>query len=327
MSACGMHLPNRDFTGDDWIRIRALNVRHYLDLNHFRGRWATIKADQPDALIHARIDARGALGNPEQEAADLARLVQEHVRDVATWRVRNEPQLESPGVTPREWEVWLTAFGQAIKRLAPGAVVFAPAVSPGTPDWIEWLDATARGARDGGYDGMDVHAYGNPGEVRSVVQAHRDRWSGRLLVTEHNFGAGREYDQARYAADLAGVLAGCATCDVEAVCIFIWEWETPDMALPTTVNVKGLPIERAIQMLPREDTSNQPGDKTILTGDRNHPTARLDKEKLKTFHEWAAARLANDEDPRVVPAFVEHLRRIGADFRRPHEYGLPIERK
>jgi hypothetical protein len=52
---------------------------------------------------------------------------------------------------------------------------------------------------------------------------------------------------------------------------------------------------------------------------------RLDQDKLKAYQEWAAARLAaaTIEDPRDVPAFVQHLRNLGADWRRPHDYGLP----
>jgi hypothetical protein len=50
----------------------------------------------------------------------------------------------------------------------------------------------------------------------------------------------------------------------------------------------------------------------------------MDKNKLKAYWEWAQARLAHDEDPRDVRAFVQHLKALGADDRVPHDYGLPF---
>src|SRR5262245_12938377 len=313
-----MHLPNRPFEDNEWDQIRALNVRDYVDLHHFRSRWPELKQRQPDARLHARVDVRGALGDPELEAADLARQIAENGAAVATWRYRNEPNLESPGVTPEQWRDWLTAFGQEVKRRAPSASVYAPAVSPSPPGaWLAWLDATVEGARAGGLDGIDAHAYGNPDQVREVVDAHRSRWPGRLLVTEHNFGAGQQYDLARYAADLPEVIRRCGEREVEAVCLFIWQWANPDMHLPTSVDVRGSAIEALVAGLPRAEPPEE-----VEVAFRP-PASGLDNEKLKAYGEWATARLAANEDPRDAGAFVAHLRALGADWRAPTAYGFP----
>ncbi len=323
MKLCGLHLPNRNFVDDDWPRIQKLGVQHYVDLQHFQARWSWIKNRQSNACIHAREDVRGPLGDPRQEAEGLFKLIQEHGTNVATWRRRNEPNLrgELENVAPGQWREWLADFGKAIKQLAPNTRVYAPAVSPGTPDWLAWLDATVGGASLGGLDGLDVHAYGNPAEVRAVLEQTHSRWNGPLLVTEHNFGAGRPYDLARFAADLPAVLSVCAEFDAEAACLFIWQWATPDMSLPTTVDVKGTPVEQVIATLPdQERVPNIPSTSNERGGTKGMP---LDKDKLGLYGEWSKQRLGNDQDPRDVIAFIDHLRMINADWRVPHEYGLP----
>src|SRR4051794_25670760 len=172
MTNCGMHLPNRAFQANEWPRIQALNVRDYVDLDLFKDRWSFILQQQPDARIHARVEARGALGQRVTEATRLAQLIQQN-QGVTTWRYRNEPNLETRNLTPERWQEWLTNFGRSAKSQAPtGSRIYAPAVSPGfpgSPDFLVWLDATVAGARDGSYDGIDIHAYGNPGEVALVL--------------------------------------------------------------------------------------------------------------------------------------------------------------
>lgn len=49
----------------------------------------------------------------------------------------------------------------------------------------------------------------------------------------------------------------------------------------------------------------------------------LDFAKLAVYADWAKARLANKEDSRDVSAFLAHLRRLGCDYTRPMDYGLP----
>lgn len=57
--------------------------------------------------------------------------------------------------------------------------------------------------------------------------------------------------------------------------------------------------------------------KHLLTG------PYLDFKRLRTYPEWALARITNKEEPRDLMAFIEHLRNLGADYRYPKEYGWP----
>src|SRR3990172_10166869 len=166
----GLHLPNWHVRPDDIARIAALGVRHLVDLHHFRDRWPTVRQRIPGAIIHGRVDARGPLDDPVQEARNFADVIRTVRAD--TWRYRNEPNIE--GVSSwRDWRDWLVPFGQEIKRLRPNERIYAPAVSPGTTDWRDWAAATAEGALQGGFDGIDAHAYGDPAEVAAVLAVHR----------------------------------------------------------------------------------------------------------------------------------------------------------
>lgn len=272
MTELGLHLPNREFVTDDWPRIRALGVSSYVDLHHFRWRWPVLLYHQPDARIHARVDWRGPLGDPESEASDLTRMILDYP-GVSTWRARNEVQLESPGVTPQQWRDYLIAFGKALS-IYNRTRVAVPAVSPGTPDWLAWLDASAEGMARGGFGLMDIHAYGDPGEVEAVLAEYNRRRQGcRLICKEHNFGAGRNYDLARYAADLPRVIEVCAKYRVEACIVFVWEWANPDTPLPTTVNVRDTIVEAAIASMKKEvSVSNYPEAQQKYSPNYGYPT-------------------------------------------------------
>jgi hypothetical protein len=65
-----------------------------------------------------------------------------------------------------------------------------------------------------------------------------------------------------------------------------------------------------------------PGEGRPASGPAN--PAALDRARLGTYLEWGQARLANGEDPRDAAAFVKHLEALGADWRVPHQYGLPF---
>lgn len=248
MARWGIHLPNGEFLPDDWDRIRALGVDDYVDLDLFAAGWPGIVQLQLGARIHARCYARGPLGSSAAEARALASVVRAHP-EVTTWRWRNEPNIEAPGATPAQWADWLAAFGQEAGRLGVADRLFAPAVSPGTADWLVWLDATITGARSGGFVGLDVHAYGSPAEVDTVLAEYRKRWDGRLIVTEYNFGAGRQYNLDQWASELAGVDASARHHNVELICPFIWRWHNPDVVLPTPVDVRGTPVEAALRAI------------------------------------------------------------------------------
>lgn len=249
MTRLALHLNNCLFADDDLRRIIATGIREFVDLSDYRARWPFL----PGA-VHARVNVRGALGDPEKEAAEFVAITQAWPAKAATWRYRNEPNIESPGVTLNQWYDWLVRFGERVKRLQADGSIFALAVSPGTADWLDWLDATAEAAQDADFDGLDAHAYGTPDEVCAVLAATRARWPRpkRLIVTEHNFGAGREYNLTRYAADIPAVMQVCAEYDVEVLGLFLWYWWHPDSKLITPVDIKGSVVEVALQNIPRE---------------------------------------------------------------------------
>ncbi len=286
-----LHLPNARFASDDWQRIRACGGRDYVDLCLFAERWPWIMQQQPDARIHARGYKRGDLGNAEDEAQELSRLIVRYGQYVTTWRWRNEPNLESPGVTPEQWRRFLVAFGRAIHRMHRGVRLYAPAVAPWHTGWLDWLQATIDAvleldhAGTSAYVGIDGHVYGDPGQVDNLLWEYRRRWDGKLLISEYNFGAGREYSLQQWAWDLPKVAELGRKYRCETICLFIWRWQNPDMALPTLVDVKGTPVESALAELNRgEDNVNE--DLTVrfkgewetwrqAGGDRHHFAAHL----------------------------------------------------
>jgi hypothetical protein len=45
--------------------------------------------------------------------------------------------------------------------------------------------------------------------------------------------------------------------------------------------------------------------------------------QLGEYARWSLARIQNKEDPRDVTAFVTHLKKLGAEYTKPDQYGLP----
>lgn len=262
----GVNGPNDLLQGDDISRIKATGVKHVLELHRFASRWSEYHS--AGITVHARYDARGALRTPEQEAATFASFLNTTPYLGGTARYRNEPAVSVEGIggpddwalwlgpeaystTPwMVWAQWLLRFGRAVKQLT-NCAVFAPAMSPGVPGAERWIEATAASAEAAGFDGMDGHVYGSPEECRQQLILLRSVWPAfrRLMVTEHNFGGGRRYDLNQYAADLPRVLDLCAEFRVEAMFVFIWRWAHPDMYLPTTLDVKGTVVEKAIMSM------------------------------------------------------------------------------
>lgn len=236
----GIGLPNRPLLPDDLPRLAACRFSDYLDLyldeGHWPGRWLDVARL---GRLHVRVGVWGAL-DAAADAERLGQLVPIHP-EVATWRIRNEPQIEADGATPAAWRNYLIELGRRVPATIR-ARLYVPAVAPGGPDWLAWLDASVSGAAEAGYAGLDAHAYGTPEEIAGVLSAHRERWAGPLLVTESNPGAGRAFDLAQWAADLPAVEAGARRYGASALILFIWEWASaPD--LPTPVNVRGSPVE------------------------------------------------------------------------------------
>jgi N-acetyl-anhydromuramyl-L-alanine amidase AmpD len=240
----GLHLPNRPFQGDDWERIKALGVRHFVDLHYWPDRWRQIKAEIPGAVIHARVDVRGPLGNPREEAQQLTDLVHEHGAYVDDWRWRNEPNLESRGETPGAWQQYLREFGRALSDWLRSRVA-VPAVSPGTQDWLRWLEASVVGARQGGLSILDAHAYGVPEQIANVLWEHRRRWDGRIICTESNPSPALYWTENAWADDIPLILGKAQEQTVESVCLYIWEWANPDSQISTSVDVRRYPAVQA----------------------------------------------------------------------------------
>jgi hypothetical protein len=254
----GLHLPNRRLQEGELEAILALGCLVYVvylfDLSdeaiaYWVGVAREIRRRQPKARFNVRIERRGAL-DVAGDVALLRRVVVAFGDLACIYRIRNEPNKESPGVTPQEWGDYIVAFARALDPYTL-AVVSVPAVSPDpATNWLAWLDATIDGAERGGYIYVDAHAYGGAGEVRAVLEEYRrrcQRWALIPILTETNFGAGRQYDVAAWARELPRILEVCDELHVEGRCVFIWSWKGPDMALPTSVDVRGTVIADAIR--------------------------------------------------------------------------------
>jgi hypothetical protein len=230
----GITLPNGPLEADDISRLQSLHATDIVDFQLFSDRWQYV-TQQLGAKLHARI-VTGGYPNATNDASDIAR----HYSPVCTTiRTRNELNIEGGGVTPQGLEVYLEQLGPLVRNLP----VYVPAVSPSTDNALQWIGANCRGCTKGGFKGLDVHAYGTLNEFEATLYEHRKLYTGLLIVTEYNFGAGRSYDLQRYADDWASILDIGRRYNVQAICAFIWKWNNPDMSLPTTVDVKGTPFE------------------------------------------------------------------------------------
>lgn len=247
LTRLGVNWPNRSLLADDLPRMIACGFADYVVFLTDLGRLTeyvdavrALRQAQPGARVHLRIERRGSL----DAAADFAALglvAGRFAGQAESLSMRNEPTLESPGISLAGWTVYLTTLGELVKDPALGIPIFAPPLSPGSPDYLAWLLATAHAARH--FAGLWVHAYGTPGQVQASVRAARSAWSGRLICTEYNPGAGQTFRLVDWTAAIPRVLALAGELGVEAICLFTWEWWKPDMALPTSVNVKDSAIE------------------------------------------------------------------------------------
>lgn len=196
-----------------------------------------------------RVDVRGDDYNGGADARLLTDLYSKYP-NIKTWRIRNEPNIESPGRTPDDWYRYLMDLAQGVPS---DMQLFTAAISPGTSDWLNWFRATVKAASK--FKGVDAHIYGNPTEFETILKQIRDLYYGRLFITEYNFGAGREYNLNKYAQDWPTILELCDKYKVEMCSVFIWEWFNPDSSLKTTVNVKDTPMEAAMKQQPQPQPS------------------------------------------------------------------------
>lgn len=251
MTRIGIGLPNRRLEPGELDRILGLGVTDYVlylcDVPggplYWQGVASLIHERQPEARIHVRIEARGKL-DAEADAARVTNARRLFAGLPCTFRVRNEPNVESPGETPTSWRAYLAKLASLC---APGRDLWIPALSP-SGNWLSWLEASSMAGS--AFAGLDCHAYGWPSEISRVVKEYRARWAGPLLLTECNPGAGNTFTGGRWAADVPIVADIAREYGCESVCWFLWDWSTPDVPLPSSVSVRDYPeVQQAIRLV------------------------------------------------------------------------------
>lgn len=222
-------------TAQDARRIADLGTQHLLDLHHWIGRSTGLQN------VHMRVDVRGDDYNGFADARLVTDLYNQY-QNIKSWRVRNEPNIESPGRTPDDWYRYNCDLAEGTPD---NVALFIAAISPGPSGWIDWFRASVRARH--GFSGIDAHIYGNPQEFETTLKQIRDLYDGRLYITEYNFGAGRPYDLQKYADDWPAILALCNQYNVDLISVFTWKWINPDVPLPTSVDVIDTPMETAMK--------------------------------------------------------------------------------
>ena len=249
MIRLGVHLPNRRLEPGELDRILALGCHSYLlfivepdsDTAYWAGITDQILTRYPGATVHVRIERRGTL-DPHGDAHLIARAAAVFGSRATTVRCRNEPDQETPGLTYLLWAGYLAELGRALPSEVRERVAVPAIGAPLDPRYPAWIEASAAGARAGGLSILDVHAYGTAAEIAGTLATVRRYWQGRLLVTEANPGAGRVFTGAEWAASLPSVMQAAREHNAEAVCLFLWYWERPDVSsLPSHLNVRDYP--------------------------------------------------------------------------------------
>ena len=234
MTDTGIMLPNGVVTSSEAARVQALNCQAHLDLHYWPDRWQAYRN------VHIRIDKRGNELNGAEDANQVTGLYSKHPY-IQTWRIRNEPNLESPLCNSNDWYRYLSILAD---KTPDNIQLFIPAISPGLPNWVDWFRASVKAKY--GFSGIDAHIYGDTIDFKNTLQRIRDFYDGRLIITEYNFGAGRPYDLNVYAEDWPEILQIAQAYEVEICFVFIWRWINPDMYLPTSTDVINSPMEHAM---------------------------------------------------------------------------------
>lgn len=166
----------------------------------------------------------------------------------------NEPNIESAHLGYRGIaDKFLALLG----RVAGKCVLHWPALSPRQmyrERLGEWREAAMQAPV------VDVHCYGTCEEMLEIVDWYRAALPGKkLLVTEFNFGAGREVDPNWWAEEaLRFYYALYERPEVLGACGFIWRWHDPDVPLETPVDWEGQPIEAAVRAASKPDREEVP---------------------------------------------------------------------
>lgn len=243
----GIGHPNEHLLPGELETILNLGCRAhllYLPIEQL-GYWAGVaEAIPPTADVHLRIERRGAFGNPADDATIVNR-VGAAIPRATTVRIRNEPNLESPGETPTTWTNYLEGF----LRLVDRSRVLIPAIAPWAPGWLDWLEATLRVARSWQVPAVDAHLYGDVVEIAGLLTEYRRRWAGPLVVTETTWHPGYTVDVAAYARTLPEVARTMTAGGVSAACWFIWRWTHPDRVQGTPMDLADTPMAEAISRL------------------------------------------------------------------------------
>jgi hypothetical protein len=265
MTEACIQLPNGPISSLEARRIADLGLQHHLDLHHW------IERSTGFSNVHMRVDVRGDDYNGVADARLVTDLYSKYP-NIKTWRIRNEPNVESPGRNADDWYRYNCDLAEGT---SDDIKLYIGAISPGITGWFDWFRASVKASA--GFTGIDAHIYGNPNEFKQILDQIRSIYSGPLFVSEYNFGAGREYDLNKYAADWPQILSICNEYKVDICSVFIWEWVNPDSSLKTTVNVKNSPMELAIKQTPQSSAnmrvalipSNQDNNTDIVGGYAN----------------------------------------------------------
>ena len=263
----GLGLPNRRLESGELARIAMLGCSDYVvyvswlgDLDYWVAVADELLALQPGAKLHIRMERRGVL-DVSTDAALLVGLARAFGRRAATLRIRNEADQESPGLSYILWAGYLVELGRAMPPEVRERVAVPAIGAPLDARYPSWIEASAAGAKAGEFRIMDVHAYGSPSEIASTLATVRRHWQGRLIVTETNPGAGRVFTGQEWAASLPAVMQAARTHGAEAVCLFLWYWQTPDTTLPSHLNVRDYPevcqVLSDLARREREETVNE----------------------------------------------------------------------
>jgi len=230
----GIHLPNRPFKNrDEWERIKNLGCSHVVDLDLFRERWG---------LFAQGIDLHVRIWDINCSAEYVTELIDNYPQ-IKTIRVGNEVNVETT-LTPQEWFNKLMALCAKLpRRVLDKFSIAAP--SPGLLNYYDFLQQGIDVATYYNLKYIDAHVYGNAEQVIALLDYYRSTWGGSVIVTEYNFGAGNNYTISNWCADYVTIMK-VAALYVDAFCIFIWQWDNPNVALPMSVDVIDTALEKVI---------------------------------------------------------------------------------
>lgn len=233
----GIHLPNCAINEAELARIAKLGCSDFVDLDFWPDRWGLLPNG---SRLHVRAFRRDAL-KPLDDAITVCRLLRQYPQ-IATIRIRNEPNLEQPG---EDWALYLNEYLAHIPREFRNRISI-PAPSPGAQGWMRYLDVNCAAAIKYQIPQIDAHIYGTVNEFFDTYSVYAFKWHGPLIITEYNFGAGRQYSLQTWADDYLTIIKRLPA--QVPLCTFIWYWQTPDTSLPTPVNVKDTPMEFAMSL-------------------------------------------------------------------------------